>query len=983
MKWLYPRGSEWRKWDLHIHSDCGTASQIVERLISYHISVFSITDHSNVDRLDEFIYVVQQKQNEGLKINLLPGIELRTDKGDKSVHIIAIFPLVDKSGNAVNAEYLSQNLLAKIDCSKSAIITAGYEALKSKVAKDQLYKRGLIEKVVSFEKAAITIREIGGLVVVHAGTKTSGIETEMKHAKEETEYYILNSLGHTKRTLMKEYIDLCELSNWNSRNLCERQFNCAEFGKPSVVFSDSHKLEQIGTKFTWIKADPTFDGLKHTKYEPMERIYPGEDLPRAKNDANIIDSIRIQKSNRWFDDQPIQLNDSLVAIIGERGAGKTAIADLIAFAGGDFHSEDTDQTSFLYKALKSTKQIDETIEKCQVEIRWKNGEFTSSNITSNLSDYKDIKKVRYLSQSFIERKCNPAYAEEFQRELENIIFQHVPIEERMGQTTFDDLKALRTKPIELKKESCHDKIIKINDEIHQLRQQIDSLVELDKEEKSLSKQNQQLIQQRPKALTREEKTIERMLSLATEQKDSLEEKISAQNAVRQKIRLVRTRIETLAEKVASETEVISKELTALGLQSIAMSIKLTIPPKIYTELNARDKTASEKIKVLKGTDNDFIAWKEQGGEKLSQLTKATIAEFSLTSVTKLVEYLESKSSIASEKRKIIKEIDNKTGKNARRVEELVKEIRAITKEKKPLLEKKIEQRNTIYSEYIRLLGEEKSVLDIMYSLLRISTTDSEYSGHKKLEFFARIELNVDTFFEEAKRVIDFGKKGEYYQGADRLFKALKGISETIELGERLDILAVMQTLYDSFTSGVAQNELPLRKGRDTLDFENWIFNVNHFKVNYSIRFEGTNIGLLSPGKKGIILLLIYLTFDTESLSPLIIDQPEENLDNKSVYEELISFFRAAKRRRQIFVVTHNPNLVLNTDAEQIVIASFTANPKGNKCRISYISGAIENTYIDQKIPTLWKSIHEQGSDILEGGKVAFVKRQDKWAFSKY
>ena len=981
MKWLYPRGSEWRKWDLHIHSDCGTTSKIVEKLISNQISVFSITDHSNVDRLDEFISVVQQKQNEGLEINLLPGIELRTDKGDKSVHITAIFPMVDKNGYEINVKYLSQNLLSKIDCSRSDIITAGREALKSKISENQLYRRGLIEKVVPFEKASKTIRKIGGLVIVHAGTKTSGIETEMKHAKEESKDYILNTLGHTKRALMKEYIDICELPNWNSSNLRERQFYSAEFGKPSVVFSDSHEIEQIGTKFTWIKADPTFDGLKHTKYEPLERIYLGEDLPRAKNDANVIDSIRIQKSNRWFDDHPIQLNDNLVAIIGERGAGKTAIADLMAYAGGDFHSDETDQTSFLYKALKSTKQIDETIENCEVEIKWKNGEFTSANITSNLSDYKDTKKVRYLSQSFIERKCNPAYAEEFQKEIENIIFQHIPLEERMGKTTFDDLKALRTKPIELKKENCHDKIRKINNEIQELRQQIDSLAKLDKEEKSLSKQNQQLIQQRPKTLTREEQAIEKKLSLATEQKDSLEEKISAQNAVRQKIRLVKTRMETLAEKIASEIEVISKELKAIGLQLIAKSIKLTIPSKIYTELNAKYKAANENIKALKGTDKDFVAWKEQSGGKLTQLTKATITAFSLTSVAKLVGYMESKSSIASEKRRIIKEIDSKTRKNTRRIDELGKEKKSITKEKKPLLEKKIKQRNKIYSDYISLLGEEKSIFDAMYSLLKTSTTDSEYVGHKKLEFFARIELNVDTFLEEAKRIIDFGKKGEYYQGSDYLFKVLKDMSETIELGERSDILTVMQTLYDSFTSGSTQNELPLKKGKQTLQFENWIFNVNHFKVNYSIRFEGTNIELLSPGKKGIILLLIYLTFDTESLTPLIIDQPEENLDNKSVYEELISFFRAAKRRRQIFVVTHNPNLVLNTDAEQIIIASFTASPKVNKCRISYISGAIENAYIDQKIPTLRKSIHEQGSDILEGGKVAFVKRQDKWAFS--
>ncbi len=49
-------------------------------------------------------------------------------------------------------------------------------------------------------------------------------------------------------------------------------------------------------------------------------------------------------------------------------------------------------------------------------------------------------------------------------------------------------------------------------------------------------------------------------------------------------------------------------------------------------------------------------------------------------------------------------------------------------------------------------------------------------------------------------------------------------------------------------------------------------------------------------------------------------------------------------------------------------------------RISYVSGAIENAYIDDKLPNLKKSIHEQGSDILEGGREAFTRRKDKWEF---
>ena len=172
------------------------------------------------------------------------------------------------------------------------------------------------------------------------------------------------------------------------------------------------------------------------------------------------------------------------------------------------------------------------------------------------------------------------------------------------------------------------------------------------------------------------------------------------------------------------------------------------------------------------------------------------------------------------------------------------------------------------------------------------------------------------------------------------------------------------------------------KNKNRLDFYKWIFDVSDFKVNYSIKYQGTNIELLSPGKKGIVLLLMYLGLDTESSIPLIIDQPEENLDNKSLYPYLVDYFKIAKKRRQIIIITHNPNLVLNADAEQIIVANFEAVPTVYKSRITYMSGGIENSYINRQLqtPLRQQGIREHGADILEGGKIAFVKRKDRYEY---
>jgi predicted ATPase len=66
-----------------------------------------------------------------------------------------------------------------------------------------------------------------------------------------------------------------------------------------------------------------------------------------------------------------------------------------------------------------------------------------------------------------------------------------------------------------------------------------------------------------------------------------------------------------------------------------------------------------------------------------------------------------------------------------------------------------------------------------------------------------------------------------------------------------------------------------------------------------------DIERLSPGTRGIVILLLYLAIDREDDRPLIIDQPEENLDPKSVFDELVEHFREARLQRQIIIVTHN------------------------------------------------------------------------------
>ncbi|MYH31696.1 MAG: ATP-binding protein, partial [Acidobacteria bacterium] len=106
-----------------------------------------------------------------------------------------------------------------------------------------------------------------------------------------------------------------------------------------------------------------------------------------------------------------------------------------------------------------------------------------------------------------------------------------------------------------------------------------------------------------------------------------------------------------------------------------------------------------------------------------------------------------------------------------------------------------------------------------------------------------------------------------------------------------------------------------------------------------------------------------LALDDDDDRPLVIDQPEENLDPQSVFDELVPIFTAAKTRRQVVMVTHNPNLVINTDADQIVIAEAGPQPGGGLPRLTYQAGGLDNVGIRKAV-----------CDILEGGERAFQER---------
>ncbi|MEH7239408.1 TrlF family AAA-like ATPase [Bacillus sp. JJ1562] len=345
MKKLFgqPVGSSWRKWDLHIHSTFSkesssklTVEDIFNSAIDKEISVIAITDHSNVEGLDAVWRVYEslfEKEGETLQykdyINFIPGVELKTDKGNKPIHLIALFPQYINKGSyieKVDTSFLKTEFLSKLDCTDSNIRAAG----------DGDYNKGLLSITVNFERASKLARELGGITVVHNGSKSNGFDNGLDHSGiDPSEEELLATFNYLKTNLMTECIDVCEIPSLSKSNLKDKEFYLRQFNKPCIHCSDSHS-EFLGEKYTWIKADPTFEGLKQIIFEPNNRIHLGENPPL--DPIYKIDKVKIKFPENTklgeedfclAGDREMIFSPNLTCIIGGRGSGKSTVLNLI------------------------------------------------------------------------------------------------------------------------------------------------------------------------------------------------------------------------------------------------------------------------------------------------------------------------------------------------------------------------------------------------------------------------------------------------------------------------------------------------------------------------------------------------------------------------------------------------------------------------------------------------------------------------------
>lgn len=178
-------------------------------------------------------------------------------------------------------------------------------------------------------------------------------------------------------------------------------------------------------------------------------------------------------------------------------------------------------------------------------------------------------------------------------------------------------------------------------------------------------------------------------------------------------------------------------------------------------------------------------------------------------------------------------------------------------------------------------------------------------------------------------------------------------------------VAKTETIAGSGVKKLLEQILPNQKRAETisrLTVYNSIF-ADYLSVTPSVKYKKVKLSKLSLGQKATVLLKIYLA---QGENPIVIDSHDDHLDNGFIMDELVKALRQAKRQRQIIIVSNNGNVVVNRDAEQVVIAC-----RDDQGQISYLSGSLENPGLRTKLLS-----------VLEGGEEAFSKRQRKYRLQR-
>lgn len=908
----FKTGSEWRLWDLHIHTPFSHLSngfgndwdnyvkELFRRAIANNVFAIGITDYFTIEgykKIKTEFLEKEEKLNELFEseeikkikqILILPNIEFRLNKfvGANRINFHVLL------SDDISFTDIEENFLHEIDFIYEAAPQSEDEKRKLKVNNLEQLGKKLIEQHEHFKgKAPLYIGMMNAVVDDEQICKILANKKNIFEGKylialpsdEDLSRVTWNGQDHQARKLLIQKSDILIATNPNTIQwaLGKKHESVEAFIeefkslKPCIGGSDAHTFEELFTKNqdrkVWIKADLTFEGLKQIIYEPEERVRIQKTNPALDFEKFTFTEIEIANPVTVFENEPLRfekntipLNQNLVTIIGGRGAGKSVLINYFA-NGFKQYNIPTEKSSFNPSA--------------DFKVKWRKS-LQSTDEVFPLNTQYDLPFL-FISQSEVKDKVKDAkgLGEEIKKilELETLSF------DRKTDETIENYRSEFNA-----NQEWFDKRDENNNPINQksyVQEEIDKNRNL--LERITTEENKE-------KLAKYSANIEK---LQTGENDKLN------------LEQLKRNLTEFQQRTNVQIAVLNRGIPVIDFKPQIVAIDEAI--KIIDDII---KAAQEENARVKDDFKDF---------------KGDIASL-LSNVERF------RTTIAVYERRM-KEIEEKEKQfttalaNKKKIGELI--YKELTRHK-----------STIDENWSKLLQGKEEWNEQQKELMK------KIINNREIKIEGEIVFNETAFYELVKDQLD-----------GRTFKGKNSIQDLKDLFGIYDVATYIDFLKNIDTS-LARVEYYLRYGK--AEFEKIFYDLrtrsNYLYVQPKITYKVKPLNKISVGQRGTIYLCLKLATNIFSQT-IIFDQPEDDLDNDFIFNDLINIFKEIKRFRQVIIVTHNANIVVNADAEQVIVA------ENNEERLSYKSGSLENPDINTAV-----------CNILEGGKMAFQQRRNKY-----
>lgn len=674
-----------------------------------------------------------------------------------------------------------------------------------------------------------------------------------------------------------------------------------------VLNSDAHSLNAVGRnasrdrRITRYKMEaPSFEGLRLAYRTADTRVRIEEDLPAV---VPIIQGVHFQGA--FLDGEAINFSPNLTCIIGGRGSGKSTTFESLCLLGGPASAEVTVIDSDVWPEIVSLIYRDETAQ-------------SHSLARSKFSAIENLDDPVSGSSVFP--------IESYRQGATNEISKRVQ-EDPLALLTFLD-RLIPVEPAISAEDAVREQLIEMAPLIAKAAANVAKIPDFEKELKLKSDQLQRL---------RDDKGEEII---------KLQQQLEGEKRARAAIEVA---LGKLTGAVSSEAITTITADIRSSVEDNVIELGAPEATKIQTDTTGYETAVSGSTNALRKVTTDYVAgvraqvvlWKAKEGQTAMQIEqkKQELLKHGIRLDMPFIQKLVSDEARAKE--------------NVKNLKTWIPELDRLKKEYAGLIRQRWSTRQQVATMRTAFASRASNALKGTLS-----------------DLFVTLKFDVNALAPGAERLIidTMGWRTLQQLKARALINSLT-LPALLDCVRRKDARPVAALRNDSDGPIFAQNEVEMlleRLAEPELLSQLEAVAV-HDRPRLSVtkrvevagaqpRFIPRDFKRLSLGQQQSVLLALMLT--SESRAPLIVDQPEDNLDSEFIYKTLVPVIRAAKERRQVIVVTHNANIAVLGDAELIVALKAT-----NDQATIVTRGSIDHP-----------ETCEAACAILEGSREAFDRR---------